>query len=108
MSTQPDCSCVFPTSFPIAVSASAVVALLLIIIAFILGVLVGVCRRKTRQQASTTVSAAQSEGASADMSETTTGVELERVHDYDDIVLTETKDMDTFTTNVAYGCTHSS
>ncbi len=102
---QPDQLCISPTlSIAIAVSA-AVMALFLTVVAFALGVLVGVCRSKTRQ-ASATVSAAQSEAATPAISETVAGVELERVHEYEDIVLPETKDIDTFTSNVAYGCTH--
>ena len=72
-------------------------------VTFVLGVLVGVYRTKTKET-STTVSAAQSEADTPAISETAAGVELERVHDYEDIVLTETRDIDTFTSNVAYGC----
>ena len=77
--------------------------LFLITITFALGVLVGVCRTKTKK-ASATVSATQSEAASSAISETATGVELERVHEYEDIVLPENTGINTFTNNVAYGC----
>ena len=89
----------------ITIAVSAVVLMLFVTVtAFALGVLVGVCRTKTKE-AGAIVSAAQSEAASPAISETATGVELERVHEYEDIVLPETTDIDTFTSNVAYGYT---
>ena len=97
-SAQPNQLCVSPV-FTIALS---VVVMFFIVIAFALGVLVGVCRTKTKE-ASATVSAAQSEAASPAITETATAVELERVHEYEDIILTETGDVNAFTSNVAYG-----
>ena len=82
-----------------------VVLLLLNFITFMFGVLVGL-RAKTKQ-ASTTVSAAHSEADASAISETVpAGVELERLHDYEDVVIYSepNADVNTFTDNVAYGC----
>ncbi len=104
--SQPDqLYCISPVLSAVIAVSAVLMALFLNAVTFALGVLVGVCRSKTRQ-ASATVSAAQSEAATPAISDTATGVELERLHVYEDIILTGNKGIDTFTSNVAYGCTH--
>ena len=109
----PNRLCVSPAlSIVITVSATSS-PLIFSTITFILGALVGTYRKK-RKEASTTVSVARSEidAAAFGENETATGMELERIHEYEDIVvlnetLNESRDIDTFTSNVAYGCSNS-
>ncbi len=84
----------------IAVPAASVMGLLIIIIAFTLGVLVTMYRTKTKED-SAMVPMAQGVAATPAV-ETATGVELESAHDYEEIVLAD-RDINMYTSNVAYG-----
>ena len=100
--------CVSATLSTVIAVSVTVVALVFNAATFLLGLLVGT-HRKNRKEASNTVSAAQSEADTPAISETAAGVELERVHEYEDIVVLrdthgETRDVDIFTNNAAYGC----
>ena len=96
-------TCIRHSLLVVIVVSAILVALFLTAVAFVFGVLVGVYRTKTKQ-AITTVSAAHSEADTPAISETAAGVELERPHEYEDIVpYSKPGESDTFTSNIAYG-----
>lgn len=101
-----------PPTFSTTVFASTIVTMLfLMVLAFFLGVLVGVCRIKakvagtpaTNAQSEEACTGAQSEAASPVITEPIIDVELERDHEYEVIGFPETRDINNFQNTAAYG-----